>query len=85
MTPSRSVEPPRRSAGRTLLTGRISRGRTVREFIIGVLLAIEFFVVGWLGRRSGVAEKVFRVEVAIWAMIVGVLGVVVLGAVRREA
>jgi hypothetical protein len=47
--------------------------------IIGVLLAIEFLVVGVAGNRAGVAEKVFRFEVAVWAMIVGLLGAVVLG------
>ena len=46
---------------------------------IGVLLAIEFFVVGWAGGRAAVAEKVFRFEVAIWAFFVGVLGLIVLG------
>ena len=46
---------------------------------IGVLLAIEFFVVGLVGARAGIAEKIFRFEVAIWGMVAGLLGVVVLG------
>lgn len=51
----------------------------VPYLIIGVLLAIEMFVMGWVGGRAPVAEKVFRFEVAIWAAIAGVLGVIVLG------
>ena len=46
---------------------------------LGVLLAIEFLVVGWAGGRASVAEKVFHVEVAVWAFVVGLLGAIVLG------
>lgn len=46
--------------------------------IIGILLAIELFAVGWAGARGGIAEKAFRLEVGIWAFLSGVLGAVLL-------
>lgn len=46
--------------------------------IVGVLLAIEFLVVGWAGSRAPLAETVLRVEVGLWAFFVGLLGVIVL-------
>jgi hypothetical protein len=46
--------------------------------IIGLLLAAELFAIGWVGRRSGAANKIFGLEVALWALIVGILGVVLL-------
>jgi len=46
--------------------------------IVGIILAIEFLVVGWLKRRWAPASKVFLVEAAIWQVLVGVLGLVVL-------
>ena len=51
----------------------------VPYLIIGVLLAVEFLIMGWIGGRAPVAEKVFRFEVAIWGMIAGLLGAIVLG------
>jgi hypothetical protein len=46
--------------------------------VIGLLLAMEFLVIGWAGERSGAAEKVYRIEVAVWAFLTGLLGVVLL-------
>lgn len=46
--------------------------------IVGLLLAAEFLVVGRVGQRSTVADKVFRIEVAIWAFLTGLLGLVLL-------
>ena len=51
----------------------------VPYLIVGILLAIEFFVVGLAGKGANVAEKFFRFEVAVWAMIAGLLGLIVLG------
>jgi hypothetical protein len=46
--------------------------------IVGLLIALEFMVVGWLKPRWAPASKVFLIEAAIWQLIVGVLGLVVL-------
>jgi hypothetical protein len=46
--------------------------------IVGVLLAVELFGVGIAGIRSPAAEKVWRVEVAIYAILTGLLGLIVL-------
>ena len=52
--------------------------RKIPYLIIGTLLAIMFFALGQMGRRSGVAEKLFRFEVGIWALVIGILGAVLL-------
>jgi hypothetical protein len=46
--------------------------------ILGVLLAAGFFAMGYAGGRNDGVEKIFRVQVGIWAAVVGVLGVLVL-------
>lgn len=48
--------------------------------VIGLLLAIDLFVMGWLGGRSGALEKTFRFGVAVWSVIAGLLGAIVLAA-----
>jgi hypothetical protein len=48
--------------------------------IIGLLLAIELFVMGWIGGRHPILEKIFRFEVGVWGMIAGLLGAIVLAA-----
>ena len=46
--------------------------------VVGLLLALEFGAVGAAGRRTRVAHLVFRVEVGAWALLCGVLGLVLL-------
>lgn len=46
--------------------------------IIGLLLGAEFAAVGSARRRSTFADKMFRIEVAIWAIVTGLLGLVLL-------
>jgi hypothetical protein len=46
--------------------------------IVGLLLAAELFSVGWAGQRSSVVDKMFRLEVAVWAVLTGLLGLVLL-------
>lgn len=48
--------------------------------IIGLLIAIELFAMGWAGSRAAIVETIFRFEVAVWAALVGVLGVILLTA-----
>ena len=48
--------------------------------IIGLLLALELFAMGWAAGRAPTVEKVYRFEVAIWALLVGLLGAIVLCA-----
>jgi len=55
--------------------------------IIGLLLAAEFLVVATLGRRARVADVIFRVEVALFSLVAGVAGLVLVLAwtVTRHA
>lgn len=46
--------------------------------IIGLLIAAELFAAGWLGRRSSAADRAFRFEVALWSLITGLFGVILL-------
>jgi hypothetical protein len=46
--------------------------------IIGLLIAAELIAAAWLGRRSSAADKAFRFEVALWSLIAGLLGVILL-------
>jgi len=46
--------------------------------IVGLLLALELFSIGWAGLKSRPAEMVFRFEVGVWAFLTGLLGVVLL-------
>ena len=46
--------------------------------IIGLLLGAEFLVVGGLGRRARAADVVFRVETAVFALVAGLFGLVLL-------
>lgn len=46
--------------------------------VVGLLLAAELLVVGWAGERSSITDKIFRIEVAVWAFLTGVLGAVLL-------
>jgi hypothetical protein len=46
--------------------------------VIGLILGAEFLGVAWAARRSSAVEKVYRVEIALWAFATGVLGVIVL-------
>jgi hypothetical protein len=50
--------------------------------IIGIVIAAELFVAGWIGERPDRAgrgvDKVFRAEVALWAFLTGLLGVILL-------
>ena len=46
--------------------------------ILGLIIAVEFLVVGWLKTRWAPAPRVFLVEAAVWQGLVGVFGLVVL-------
>jgi hypothetical protein len=46
--------------------------------IVGLLLGVEFLVVGSLGRRARAAEVVFRVETALFGLVAGLFGLVLL-------
>jgi hypothetical protein len=46
--------------------------------IIGLLLGIEFLVVGSIGRRARAADVIFRVETALFALLAGVGGLALL-------
>jgi hypothetical protein len=46
--------------------------------IIGLLIGAELFASAWVGRRSSAADKAFRFEVAVWSLITGVIGVILL-------
>ena len=46
--------------------------------LIGLLLGAEFAAVGRVRDRSRWADKAFRIEVAIWAIVTGMLGLVLL-------
>ena len=52
----------------------------IAYLIAGLLLAIELFVVGQVGARSGALEKVFRFEATLWAFVTGFLGLILLVA-----
>lgn len=44
--------------------------------IVGLLLGAEFLAVGRTSGRGALVEKVFRVEVIVWAAVSGILGVI---------
>jgi hypothetical protein len=46
--------------------------------IVGLLLGAEFAAVGQARRRSTLIEKVFRIEVIVWAIVTGILGLILL-------
>ena len=46
--------------------------------LIGLLLAAEFLSVGLVASRARVMDVVFRAEVAIWGLLVGTLGLILL-------
>jgi hypothetical protein len=46
--------------------------------IVGLLFGAEFVAVGSVRGRSTFADKLFRMEVAIWALVTGILGLVLL-------
>jgi hypothetical protein len=46
--------------------------------LVGLLLAAELLAVGWAGQGSGATEKIFRIEVGVWAFLTGVMGLVLL-------
>jgi len=50
----------------------------VPYLIVGLVLAAEFLAVGAAGRRTALVERIFRVEVAVWALVTGFLGLVLL-------
>ena len=53
--------------------------------LIGLILAIEFLAVGGLGRDSRLVDVIFRVEVAVFALLAGLAGVVLLLAWMSRA
>ena len=53
-------------------------GLAMPYLIVGLLLAAELFVVARAGERRRGVEILFRVEAAVWALVVGLLGTVVL-------
>jgi hypothetical protein len=50
----------------------------VPYLIVGVLLALEFLAVGGIGRRSRLVETVFRGEAAVFALVSGLAGSILL-------
>jgi hypothetical protein len=50
----------------------------VGYLIVGLLLGAELLLVGRLGERARAADVVFRVEAALWALLTGLLGALVL-------
>jgi hypothetical protein len=46
--------------------------------IVGVLLAAELLVVGRIGERTTLVDKIFRVEALLWALAVGIAGLALL-------
>ncbi|MEX2180382.1 MAG: DUF4105 domain-containing protein [Gemmatimonadaceae bacterium] len=46
--------------------------------LIGLLLAAELFSVGHVGARSRVVDVIYRTEVALWAFVTGLLGLILL-------
>jgi hypothetical protein len=46
--------------------------------LIGLLLGAEFLAIGAMGRRARAAETVFRVETAVFALVTGLFGLVLL-------
>ena len=46
--------------------------------IVGLLLGAEFAAVGSVRGRSTFVDKMFRIEVGIWALVTGILGLVLL-------
>lgn len=72
------------SEERTLYESRAHHERSdtprlwVGYFVVGVLLGLELAAVGGIRGRSGFSDKVFGIEVVIWAILTGVLGLVLL-------
>ena len=56
--------------------------RWLAYLAIGLLLAVELLIVGFVAERTAKKgpELAFRFEVALWALVTGLLGAVVLGA-----
>jgi len=54
------------------------RALWVPYLIVGLLLAFEFAAVGRLQDRGRAVRTIFKIEVVIWSVLVGVLGVVLL-------
>ena len=50
----------------------------IAYLIVGLLIAAEFFAVGRAASRAPLVEKVFRIEVLVWALVSGILGLVLL-------
>lgn len=50
----------------------------VPYLVVGVLLGLEFAAVGGIRARSPLVDKVFRIEVVIWSLLTGILGLVLL-------
>jgi hypothetical protein len=50
----------------------------LQYLLVGLLLAIEFGTVGRLQDRAPAVRTIFRVEVLIWSIVIGVLGLVLL-------
>jgi hypothetical protein len=46
--------------------------------VVGLLLGAEFAAVGRARERSSFVEKVFRIEVIVWAILTGILGLILL-------
>jgi hypothetical protein len=51
---------------------------SVPYLIIGLLLAVQLLVLGHVGSRAPAAETAFRFEVGLWALVTGILGLIVL-------
>ena len=50
----------------------------IAYLLVGLVLAVEFFAVGRIGSRARVVDVAFRVEVAVWAFVTGILGLILL-------
>ena len=69
---------------RTLYTSRQFHERAnaprlwLPYLLVGLLLGVEFAAVGTGRRRTAIVDRVFRIEVTIWAIVTGLLGLVLL-------
>src|SRR6185503_1400963 len=46
--------------------------------LVGLLLAVEFAAVGRMQDRASAVRAIFRIEVVVWSVVLGVLGLVLL-------
>lgn len=46
--------------------------------LVGLLLAAEFLAVGTAGRRLPTIDAIFRIEVAVWSLLAGIMGLALL-------